>query len=224
MLSMKKFILFLIINFLLISALNAASRKVVIDSVKIAGEYLAVDFCAEGIIDDKIAEGLRKGRTLTLEYKIQLWSNKTGILGQMAAEKFIRIKVNYDFWDNKFVLYTPEEERMTSSVETVREKCTDIKNFQLLPIKKIQHDEKYSISVEVVLRPLSVENYQEIKSWLGGEVKNLELKEMENPDSQERGFNSRLLRVFMAITGFGDRVISGKTAKFSIKDRHVKWE
>jgi len=202
----------------------AADRRVVIDSVKINSTYLSVDFRAEGLIDDKIAEGLLKGRTSILEYKIQLWGKKSGLLNQLVNEQFIRMKVNYDFWENKYVIESPEEKRLTSSIETVREKCTELIDFQIMLLENLKPGIKYTITIEIILRPLSVKNYQEIKNWLGGEVKDIDLKKFSNAKKQEKGFKNRLLRMFMAITGFGERVLSTKTEQFKIKENQIVWQ
>ena len=78
--------------------------------------------------------------------------------------------------------------------------------------------------MEVILKPLSVENYQEIKSWLGGEVKDINLKKLSNPEKQEKGFKNRMLRIFMAITGFGERVVSSKTNQFKFENDKIIWQ
>lgn len=216
----------LIIIFILLTAasyLFGAGQKVLVDSVQIDNNYLSIDFSIEGVIDDKIAEGLRKGRTLTLEYKIQLWEKNSGLINHLKAERFVRMKVNFDFWENKFVIYRPEEKRLTSSIETVRERCSEIHDFNVISLEKLKPESDYFINIEVALKPLSVENYEEIKNWLSGEVKDISLKRMSNPNEQEKGFKNRILRVFMAITGFGDRVISGKTETFAIQEKNVLW-
>jgi len=220
---MKKIVLGLILILILSSSLSAAGRRILIDSVKIVSNSLVVDFRAEGIIDDKISEGLRKGRTSTLEYRVQLWGKKSGLLNQLIEEKFIRIKINYDFWENKYVIYTPEEKRMTRSIETVREKCTEFGNYVMASLGKLERDLSYSVSVEMILKPLSVENYQEIKNWLSGEVKDINLNKISDPEKQEKGFKNRILKMFMAITGFGERVLSNKTKYFKIENNQIIW-
>ena len=209
---------------LIYSSLIAAGRKVTIDSVNVNSNFLTINFHVDGLIDDKIAEGLRKGRTSTLEYKIQLWGKKAGLLNQLVKEHFIRMKVNFDFWENKYVIYTPHEKRLTNSIVTVREKCTEIMDYNIVAIENLQPNINYLVSVEVILKPLSVENYQEIKSWLGGEVKDINFKKLSNPEKQEKGFKNRLLRIFMAITGFGERVVSSKTNQFKFENNKIIWQ
>ncbi len=218
---MKKIFFIILICILFHSLLIAAGKRVVIDTIKVQSKELLIDFRGDGIIEDRIVEGLRKGHTTTLEYKLQLWGTKKGLLNHLIRERMIRIKVSYDFWENKYVILRPEEQRLTNSIETVRECCTEIHNFKIAGINDLEPDVNYSISIEVILRPLSVENYEEIKKWLDGEVKDVNIKNMMDPVKQEKGLKNRLLRIFMAVTGFGDRVISGKTKQFTIENDRV---
>lgn len=213
---MKKFLGIIILLLIIYTSLYSADSKIVVDSVIVTSTHVTLDFHADGLIDDKIAEGLRKGRTSTLEYHIQLWGKKSGLLNQLVDEYYFPMKVYYDFWENKYAILTPNETRLTPSIETVRKKCTEITEFDGIPIARFQPDMSYTFVVELLLRPLSVENYQEIKSWLGGEVKNLELNNLKEADKAAKGLGNRLLRMFMTITGFGDRIISAKSKEFRI--------
>ncbi len=212
---MKKAGILFIFLLLVFSSLFGANGRIVIDSVWVKFDYVTVGFHANQVIDAKIAEGLRKGRTCTLEYRIQLWGKKSGLLNQMVTEYYFPMKVYFDFWENKFVILTPEEKRLTPSIETVRTKCTEITAFEGIPLVQFNRDMEYTFVVELIIRPLSVQNYQEIKNWLSGEAKHLNLKDA---DKQAKGFGTRLLRMLMALTGFGDRVISARSSSFQIQD------
>jgi hypothetical protein len=205
------------------SSLIAATKQVMIDSIKTDSDFLVVDFKVDGLLDEKIAEGLRKGRTSTFEYKIQLWSKNSAVLTSLLVEKIIRMKVNYDFWENKYLILTPNEKRLTKSIETAKKMCTEVKNYKIILTEKLNPELKYFLVIEIILRPLSVENYEEIKNWLSGEVKDINLKEIGDPEQQESGVKNRLLRVFMAITGFGDRIITNKSKLFTIVNNQIVW-
>ncbi|MBN1155233.1 hypothetical protein JXB12_09980 [candidate division KSB1 bacterium] len=182
---------------------------------------LSIDFHAEGLIDDKIIEGLLKGRTSTLEYKVQLWGKKAGIINQLIHENFIRLKISYDFWEKKYVIMSQREHRMTNSIETVREKTSEIVDHAMISESELSKDIAYIISIEAILKPLSVENYEEIKGWLSGEIKDIDEQDKSKQEVEGRGINRGLLRMFMAITGFGDKIISCKTEEFNVMNHRV---
>ena len=220
---MKRTLLTFFLFLLLFNFLQAASRRVIVDSVKINSGVLKIDFTVDGIIDQKIADGLRQGLVSTIEFQIQLWEKRSGWINNLVTQEYIRMKVFFDNWENKFVIMSRDEKRLTSSLETVREKCSQISDVEIIPIEKLKSGKKYFFTVKTILRPLSVENYQDIKNWLGGKAKNLDFKNLDDTEQQERKFKGGLLKMFLALTGFGDRVISGESEKFQIAEREIVW-
>ena len=220
---MKRILLTFFLFLLLFNFLQAASKRVVVDSVKINSGMLKIDFTVDGIIDQKVAEGLRQGLVSTIEYQIQLWEKRSGWINNLVTQEYIRMKVFFDNWENKFVIMSMDEKRLTSSLETVREKCSQISDVEIIPLEKLKSRKKYFFTVKTILRPLSVENYQDIKNWLGGKAKNLDFKNLDDTEQQEKKFKGGLLKMFLALTGFGDRVISGESEKFQIAEGKIVW-
>jgi hypothetical protein len=219
---MKKYLLTITFIILCISFLQAANKRVVIDSVKINSGSLMLDFHVDEIIDEKVAEGLLKGLTSTIEYQVELWE-KRGVLNRLAVQQDVRMKVFYDNWEHKYVIMSAEEKRLTSSLETVKEKCSQVQNFIMIPIDKLKSKNDYFFNIKVILRPLSIENYQEIRHWLSGKAKNFKLNDLDDTEEQEKKFKGGLFKMFLALTGFGDRVISGKCDDFKIQDGEIVW-
>jgi len=220
---MKRYFLSIFLIFLLIDMLQAAGKKVIIDTVKVDLELLLLNFHVEEVIDEKVAEGLQKGLTSTIEYQVQLWEKKGGLINSLVTQQDIRMKIFFDNWENKYVIMSAEEKRLTNSLETVREKCSQIHNFEITSIKQLKGDNDYFLTVKMILRPLSIENYQEIKHWLSGKAKNFNLKDIDDTDQQEKKLKGGLLKMFLSLTGFGDKVVSGKSNDFKIIDGSVSW-
>lgn len=221
---MKKYCLIIIFIIVSISLLQAANTRVVIDSVKVNAGSLMLSFHVDEIIDEKVAEGLLKGLTSTIEYQIELWEKRGGLFNHLVTQQEIRMKVFFDNWEHKYVIMSAEEKRLTSSIETVREKCSQIQNYLVIPIGKLKNKKSYFFNVKVILRPLSMENYQEIKHWLSGRAKNFKLDELDDTEKQEKKLKGGLLKMFLALTGFGDRVISGKSDNFTIQEGAILWK
>lgn len=221
---MKKCLLTIIFIIVSIGLLQAANKRVVIDTVKINSEILMVDFHVDEIVDDKVAEGLQKGLTSTIEYQVELWEKRGGLINHLAAEQDVRMKVFYDNWEHKYVILTHEERRLTNSLETVKEKCSQVQGLEIFPIEKLKENNRYFLNIKVILRPLSIENYQEIKHWLSGKAKNFKLDDLGDTEKQEKKLKGGLLKMFLALTGFGDRVISGKCDDFTIENGQIVWK
>lgn len=221
---MRKFILTFIFILILSGSIQGADKRVVLDSVKVNSDLLMLDFTVDGIIDEKVSEGLQKGLTSTIEYQIELWEKKSGWINNLVSESEIRMKVFYDNWEKKYIILSAEERRLTSSLETVREKCSVITDKPIYDATKLDSTSHYFVAVKVILRPLSVENYQEIKNWLSGKAKNFKLNKLGDTKQQEKKIKGGIFKMLMALTGFGDRVISGKSDEFSVKSNDVIWK
>ena len=221
---MKKYLLTIIFVIISIGFLRAANKRVVFDSLRVNTEIVLLDFHVDEIIDEKVAEGLQKGLTSTIEYQVELWEKKGRVINRLVTQQFVRMKVFYDNWEHKYVILTPEEKRLTSSLETVKEKCSQVQSLEIIPVQKLKENKKYFFNIKVILRPLSIENYQEIKHWLSGKAKNFKLDDLDDTEKQEKKFKGGLLKMFLALTGFGDRVISGKGDDFIIQAGAVVWE
>ena len=220
---MRKFFLTFIFLIVFIGLLQAAGKKLVIDSIKVNLEMLVLNFHVDEIIDEKVSEGLRKGLTSTIEYQIQLWEKKGGVINNLVAQQAIRMKIFFDNWENKYVILSQEERRLTNSLETVKEKCSLIQNVEMIPLSQLKSDNKYFFTVKLALRPLSMENYQEIKHWLSGKAKDFNLKNIDDTQEQEKKFKGGLLKMFLTLTGFGDRVISRQCNDFKIQQGEIIW-
>jgi len=220
---MKKYLLTILLILITISLLKAAGKQVVIDSVKIKSDVLMLDFHIDEVIDEKVTEGLQKGLTSTLQYQVQLWEKK-GLINSLVAQQEVRMKVFFDNWEHKYAIMSPEEKRLTSSLETVKEKCSQIQDFRFIPINELKADKTYFFNIKVILRPLSMENYQEIKHWLSGKAKNFNLDDIDDTEKQEEKLKGGLLRMFLSLTGFGDRMISGKCDHFTIQENEIVWK
>ncbi|MDZ7318365.1 MAG: DUF4390 domain-containing protein [candidate division KSB1 bacterium] len=213
---MRRIFLIICLLLVLVRLLSAASKKVMVDSIAVNNQLLLLSFHAEEFIDEKIAEGLQKGLTSTVEYQIQLWEKRGGLINNLVAQRELRMKIYFDNWEHKYVLLTPEEKRLTNSLATVKERCSVGQNVEIVPLAQLKEDRKYFITISLVLRPLSMENYQEIKNWLSGRARDFSLKDIDDTQQQEKKLKGGLLKMFLTLTGFGDRVVSGQGAEFII--------
>ncbi|HDP99784.1 MAG TPA: DUF4390 domain-containing protein [bacterium] len=220
---MKKVILTQFLVVLALLPLAAAEQKVTVDSVKIEENVLTVDFTAVGMINDKTAEGLQKGLTTSIEYQVQLWEKKGGWINNLIANQSVRMKVFFDNWEKKYVVISFAEKRITRSLETVREQCSHIHSLPVALFEELPQNKQLFITVKAILRPMSVENYQDIKNWLSGQTKNLEIEKLGDTEKQEKKIKGGLLKIFLALTGFGDRTVSGKSTLFRISQSGIDW-
>ncbi|MBN1349292.1 DUF4390 domain-containing protein [candidate division KSB1 bacterium] len=217
---------FLIIAAVLIfGKLYAASKRVMVDEIKIDSTMLVIDFHSEGLIDKEIIERLKNGFTSTLEYRIQLWKKKPLIFSQLVHETIVRRKLSYDSWDKKYIAVTEKEIRHTPSLDKVRKMCLEIQQFNLMPVKEMKRNDDYFITVQLIVKPMSVETLEEMSRWFKrGQNPSDHMQKEEPEETGETGVTSRVLRFFGAFTGLSDVMISSKSTYFKIdKNDRVIW-
>lgn len=184
---------------------------------KIRGEKgtLVVDFQLRDLISNDVFNGLQKGMTAAIEYQVQLWKDRPHWVNQLVAEEIVRMKVSFDNWERRYVVTTPEEEPKLLNEDGVRERCSELVNFPIASLEKLEQGSRYRIAIRVILQPMSVENYREIKRWLAGEVKEFNPKTLKSTKSPGKKAGNWLLGLVLNLTGFGDRVISAKSPVFT---------
>lgn len=215
--------LFSIILLLPISSL-AKKKKYRFGEIKGENSVLLINFQINDLFQKKVIQGLQKGMTAAIEYQIQLWKERPHWADQLVAEEIIRMKVNFDNWERRYVLDTPQEEPRLLNEDRIRERCSQLNDFPLAPLEKLEPGSRYTVAVKTILQPMSVESYQEIKRWLTGEVKEINPKAIKSSKSPGKKAGNWLLGLVLNLTGFGDRIITAKSAVFTWRDGAVVFD
>jgi len=203
----------------MISTAHSADKRIVVDNLVTDSTTLLIDFHAEGLIDAKVRERLRSGFTTIFEYRIQLWRRKSVIFDQLITENFCRMKLTFDNWDNRFRIMTDFEDRKTTSIEKAKEMCLTMQGFGLTPLQKLHANTEYSVTVQLLVKPISVENLEEIERALRGEQISPNNPEKNIPAKSPPEQN-RVLKFILAFTGLGDKVLTSPRFNFHLDDKN----
>ena len=198
------------------SNVSSAERKLEIDSLRIHEGVLLVDLNVDGLINDKMLEGLERGLTSVVEYRVQLWKRKS-LVSQLVAETYYRVKLYFDHWERKFAIISEDENRLTSSSETLREKCSEVRRLALTDTSKLNPEANYFVTAKMTYEPISTENYQQLRKWIQGEMGSLDPSKQREPPKHSGGSRSRLFNVFINLLGFGNKVLSAKSDYFTFR-------
>ena len=179
---------------------------------------LVVSFEIRDFITKDLLEGLRKGMTAAVEFQVQLWRSHRGWMDRLVVEEAIRMRIVYDNWGRCYIVSTREDEALNMNETNLIRFCSEMQNYKLASLEKLDVDKPYYIGVRAVLKPLSIENIQEIKRWLTGEVRNLNPKSIRSVKSPGKKAGNWLVGVMLKLTGFGDRLVQGKSSLFFLKE------
>ena len=197
--------------FIFLVTVQAAERKILVDSLTVNSNNLLLSYHIDGLLSNNTIQGLERGLTSEVLHHIRLWKSKK-LFSAISSEVFISIKLYYDNWEDKFRIITDTENRLTTQVETVREFCSQVRNFPLIDISELEPNNKYYISIETTFKPVSAETYQDLSEWLSGSSNS---EEKEKP---KKGGQNKIFGVLLNVMGFGDKVLSYKTKDFIISE------
>ncbi len=195
-----------------ILALFAAGRSgnnVVIDSLFVRDNRLNLSYHINNLLDDKGVQALERGITSEVVHHIQLWRQKS-FINPMEKEYIYSVKLFYDSWEKKYRILSDDENRLTSHLETVKEKCSVLESFPIAPLGELERGGKYFISINVTFQPISAESYNAIS-----DIFNNDEKKRETKKNKKNGF----LGVLVNLLGFGDKEFSVKSQDFIITEK-----
>jgi len=204
MMTIKTTIFFLFAFF--VQGLTA--KSVIVDSLRAAAGELVLSYHIENILSAKGSQALERGITAEVVHHIQLWQKK-GFINPLEKEYIYSVKIFYDSWEKKYRILSEDENRLTSQIETVKEKCSIVKSLPIVMMADLQKNKKYFISISVTFQPISAESYNALS-----DIFSKEKKQQEGKKKNKQGY----LGVLVNLLGFGDKEFSGKSRDFYITD------
>lgn len=186
------------------------AEHIVIDELQIIDNSLCASYHINELLDEKSIDALKRGIKSEVVHNLQLWRRK-GLINPVEVEKNHWIKIFWDNWEKKYRLETEDENRLTHSIETVKQKCTFVENYAIANLDDLEKNQKYHLSIDVTFQLISAESYNAISDIFSGDSKTT--KEQEKRKS---GFVS----VLVNLLGFGDKDFSFKTKDFIINDQN----
>ncbi len=190
-----------------------------IDSLHITTGYLRVDFHVDSLLSTTLLSNMRRGVTSAAYFRVQLWRKRSWLFSSVVAERSFEIKSSFEVWEQQFLLQTPEERRRTKSLDYIRNRWEQHRGLALADSAQLHPKHQYYVVVEVRLEPVSRESLQEIRGWLGGEMKALTQRDSAETAAPEnsRGLQDRVLDTVLDLTGLGEQVLSVKSSHFRVR-------
>jgi len=216
----KIFASILLLSAGLFCSVSAQEVFLSIDSLRVTAGYLRVDFHADSLLTAPLLANMRRGVTSAAQFRVQLWRKRSWLFSGVVSERTLEIKSTYDVWEQQYLLQTPDERRLTKSLQYVKQRWEQHRNLVLVDSTQWLAKHRYYIVVEVRLEPVSRESLQEIRGWLSGEMKALARRDSASaaPAQSGRGIQDRVLDTVLDLTGLGEQVTSIQSPFFRIRD------
>ena len=133
--------------------------------------YVWVDVRLEDPLGERVAQSLARGMPATLELHAELWRRRTGWFHHFQSSYDASIRMRYEVWNESFRLErTGDAPLVVGSLDSLRAMLVRPIVLPVGRVAGLQAGHRYYVVVSATLRPLTVEDFQEVEGWLGGEV------------------------------------------------------
>ncbi len=193
-----------VLMLLLISRALPAAQIIIDEATAVNGE-VRLSYHVDRLFDDKSLELLRRGVASMVVHHVQLWRQKS-FVDPLIKEHFITFRIFYDSWEKKYRIVGDEENRLTAQLESVRQRCSAVKDLSIVPLSELEPGGVWYISISVRFRPISSESLNTVESLF-----------------EEGRRSGRFLSVLVNLLGMGDRTVEVKTANFRIDESGNLW-
>jgi len=175
--------------------------------------FVWADLQLDDLFDGRAAESLERGMPATLQLRAELWRKRTAWFDRVERTFEGSIRIRYEVWRKTYRIDRADAApRLYGSLDSVR---TALTRSITLPVARRDQigDGRYYVVVTATLRPLSVEDVEEVEGWLSGEV--------QSGRRSSFGFITALPRaVFDAVrnlSGLGDEQARAASPEFTLR-------
>ena len=174
-----------------------------------------IDTQLDELFPDRVRESLGRGMPATLTIHAELWRSRSGWFDRMEDSHDASVRIRYEVWNHSYRIERAGEPALVlSTLDSVEIVLSQPAAVRVGRVGELKPQSYYYVVIFATLKPLSVEDIQEVEGWLSGEVQ----------DKRSAGFGviTELPRaLFDAVrnfAGFGDQRARAVSDPFSLRD------
>jgi len=123
-------------------------------------------------IEPRVARSLSRGMPATLTLHAELWRRRHGWFDAMERSADATFRMRYDVWDDTWRLERPGGgTQVLASLDSLAIALERTLALPVSPLDKVAPEAPCYVAVTASLRPLNVEDVEEVEGWLSGEVR-----------------------------------------------------
>ena len=202
-----------------LTALRAAPARaddlsVALGEPHFAGDSLAIDWRITWLLDEGTRRSLESGVGADILITLEVWRKRRLWFSKVQASRVLEYSAFLDERNRRFELN--ERGGPNRAFATVAELESFIASPAAVAIAAggdLSPDSRYFVSIEVEMKPLTIEAMHRMEHWMGGSAHS------EHSESEHGGgFTRGLIGIAADLSGFGDRVGSDRTEAFRIPE------
>jgi len=183
--------------------------RLAVENVSVLGEFVVFDIVMDGAYDESERDALRRGFVTKLTYTVELWRERRLWFDKLELSRTLTLRVEFDPWKERYtVSFRRDRAAKYESLEEVEEATSRLRGLRLVRAAELQPGSTYYIVAKAVLRPITVEEVDEVEDWLRGKPGG-----KESPLSLPR----YLARALLGTTGISDRSAEARSESFTVE-------
>ena len=140
--------------------------------MKDTSNVLWVEVQLEEPIEPRVAKSLGRGMPATLTLHAEMWRRRRGWFDRMERAVESTFRMRYDAWGDSWRLDRPGAPPViVGSLDSLQRALEHTLAMPVAPLERIPTETSCYLVVSASLRPLNVEDVEEVEGWLSGEVK-----------------------------------------------------
>jgi uncharacterized protein DUF4390 len=165
------------------------------------GNQLWVELRIEKPIEPRVAASLARGMPATLSLHAELWRRRNGWFDRMERAADATFRMHYEVWSDTWRLSRPGAPLLLlSSLDSLELVLARTLALNVSPLARFSPDVSCYVVVSATLRPLNIEDVEEVELWLSGEVR----EKKRRPFGFLTGVPLSLFDAARNFAGFGD--------------------
>jgi len=156
---------------LVIAALPALALEMVLIGTRVQGGGVWADVRLDALFPPRVEDSLARGMPARIQLHAELWRTRTGWFDRLESGLDAELRVRYEVWSRQYLLErrgaAPER---FDDLDSLRASLGRPIALRVAGAERLQAGSRYYVIVVATLKPLSVEDVEEVEGWLSGEV------------------------------------------------------
>jgi hypothetical protein len=137
-----------------------------------AGGRVAVTFRLSDPLEERVEQSLGRGMPVTLLLHAELWRKRTGWFDRVERAVDATVRLRYDVWAHQWLIERAGLPALSlSSVDSLEQVLSRPMALSFPGSERLSATAPCFVALSATVKPLSVEDVEEVEGWLSGEVR-----------------------------------------------------
>ncbi len=183
-----------------------AQARVVVQLASDIGEWVAVDYHAEKLLEGGAGEALKAGLPTRVSVRVELWQNRR-LWDRLVDSYRFGYRVVFDVLEEQYHVYDELGEWVASTARLgeLEHIVARDEDAEVVPMDQLKPGKRYFVVTEIEVQPMSALEVKDLEEWIRGH-------------GRFSGVSRNLLGLLKHQVGPKETRVTGRTAKFSLEE------